>query len=79
MDSLAVGQATLLLQEVHQKTHTMGDFGVRKDGDLVGISAKELDVNGKLAKTGRLQFSDGTFIDLVNGVVVGGNTKEGAF
>lgn len=56
-----------------------GGFWVRKDGDLVGISAKELDVNGKLAKTGRLEFSDGTFIDLVNGVVVGGNTKEGAF
>ena len=56
-----------------------GGFWVRKDGDLVGISAKELDVNGKLAKTGRLEFSDGTFIDLVNGVVVSGNTKEGAF
>ena len=56
-----------------------GGFWVRKDGDLVGISAKELDVNGKIAKTGRLEFSDGTFIDLVNGVVVSGNTKEGAF
>ena len=56
-----------------------GGFWVRKDGDAVGISAGELDVNGKLAKTGRLEFSDGTFIELVNGIVVGGNTKEGAF
>lgn len=56
-----------------------GGFWVRKDGNTVGISAKELDMNGKTAKTGRIEFSDGTFIDLVNGVVVGGNTKEGAF
>lgn len=56
-----------------------GGFWVRKDGDTVGISAGELDVNGKLAKTGRLEFSDGTFVELVNGIVVGGNTKEGAF
>lgn len=56
-----------------------GGFWVRKDGNTVGISAKELDVNGKTAKTGRIEFSDGTYIDLVNGVVVGGNTKEGAF
>lgn len=56
-----------------------GGFWVRKDGNTVGISAKELDVNGKTAKTGRIEFSDGTYIDLVNGVVVGGNAKEGAF
>lgn len=56
-----------------------GGFWVKKDGNTVGISAKELDVNGKTAKTGRIEFSDGTHIDLVNGVVVGGNAKEGAF
>lgn len=56
-----------------------GGFWVRKDGNTVGISAKELDMNGKTAKTGRIEFSDGTFVELVNGVVVGGNTKEGAF
>lgn len=56
-----------------------GGFWVRKDGNTVGISAKELDMNGKTAKTGRIEFSDGTHIDLVNGVVVGGNAKEGAF
>ena len=61
------------------KDSYQGGFWVRKDGDAVGISAGELDVNGKLAKTGRLEFSDGTFIELVNGIVVGGNTKEGAF
>lgn len=56
-----------------------GGFWVRKDGNTVGISAKEMDMNGKTAKTGRIEFSDGTYIDLVNGVVVGGNAKEGAF
>ena len=56
-----------------------GGFWVRKDGNTVGISAKELDMNGKTAKTGRIEFSDGTFVELVNGIVVGGNTKEGAF
>lgn len=61
------------------KDSYQGGFWVRKDGDTVGISAGELDVNGKLAKTGRLEFSDGTFVELVNGIVVGGNTKEGAF
>lgn len=61
------------------KDSYQGGFWVRKDGDAVGISAGELDVNGKLAKTGRLEFSDGTFVELVNGIVVGGNTKEGAF
>lgn len=61
------------------KDSYQGGFWVRKDGDAVGISAGELDVNGKLAKTGRLEFSDGTFVELVNGIVVGGNAKEGAF
>ena len=61
------------------KDSYQGGFWVRKDGNTVGISAKELDVNGKTAKTGRIEFSDGTHIDLVNGVVVGGNAKEGAF
>lgn len=61
------------------KDSYQGGFWVRKDGDTVGISAGELDVNGKLAKTGRLEFSDGTFVELVNGIVIGGNTKEGAF
>lgn len=32
---------------------------------------------GMLAKTGRAEFSDGTYLDIKNGRIVGGNTKEG--
>lgn len=56
-----------------------GGFWVTKGGKLVGISASNFNMNGKETKTGRLEFSDGTYIDLVNGVVVGGNTREGGF
>lgn len=34
---------------------------------------------GTPGKTGRAEFSDGTYIDVKKGFVVGGNTKEGAF
>ena len=33
----------------------------------------------KNAITGRVEYSDGTYLDLVNGAVVGGNSKAGAF
>ncbi len=33
---------------------------------------------GKISKTGRAQFSDGTYLEFVNGILVGGNTKGGA-
>lgn len=32
---------------------------------------------GMLAKTGRAEFSDGTYLDIKNGRIIGGNTKEG--
>lgn len=32
---------------------------------------------GMLAKTGRAEFSDGTYLDIKNGRIVGGSTKEG--
>lgn len=34
---------------------------------------------GSASKTGRAQFSDGTYLEFVNGFLVGGNTKGGAF
>lgn len=30
-------------------------------------------------KTGKAVFSDGTYLEYVNGFLVGGNTKEGGF
>ena len=37
------------------------------------------DGKGYVTKTGRAEYSDGTYLDVVNGRIVGGNTKEGAF
>lgn len=34
---------------------------------------------GYTAKTGRVEYSDGTYLDFVHGRVVGGKTKEGTF
>lgn len=63
-----------------------GGFWVTRGGKYAGISTSEfrfnpgkMTMNDKETKTGRLEFSDGTFVELVNGIVVGGNTKEGAF
>ena len=36
-------------------------------------------MNNNETKSGRIEFSDGTYIDIVNGVVIGGNSKAGAF
>ena len=35
--------------------------------------------SGYTGKSGRAEFSDGTYLNFVNGICVGGNTKEGAF
>lgn len=48
------------------------------------ISAGRVDVAKeggvyKSAKTGRMEFSDGTYAEYINGILVGGNTKEGEF
>ena len=47
------------------------------------ISLENLEVQkggkGYAAKTGRAEYSDGTYLDIVNGRVVGGKTKEGTF
>ena len=50
---------------------TEGVFGVGED-----LQVKYGDKN---AITGRVEYSDGTYLDLVNGAVVGGNSKAGAF
>lgn len=34
---------------------------------------------GYTGKSGRVEFSDGTYLNLVNGICVGGNSKEGSF
>lgn len=43
------------------------------------LNTTQLKVNAKEGITGRIEYSDGTYIDLEGGVIVGGNAKEGAF
>lgn len=48
---------------------------------IVGGSSLEVqkDSKGYSAKTGKAVFSDGTYLEYVNGYLVGGNTKGGSF
>lgn len=50
---------------------TDGVFGI---GEALQVKYGE-----KEGITGRVEYSDGTYLDFVNGAVVGGNSKEGAF
>lgn len=50
---------------------TDGAFGI---GEALQVKYGE-----KEGITGRVEYSDGTYLDLVNGAVVGGNSKAGAF
>lgn len=45
----------------------------------VWIDAEQTGPNGTPGKTGMLEFSDGTYIEVKKGYIVGGNTKEGTF
>ena len=59
-----------------------GDVILRASSKLTE-AAESLEVQkggkGYAAKTGRAEYSDGTYLDIVNGRVVGGKTKEGTF
>ena len=43
------------------------------------IHYKGTNGKGGTGKTGRLEFSNGTHLDVVSGAIVGGNTQEGSF
>lgn len=45
----------------------------------VYIDAKKFGVGDGIGKSGRAEFSDGTYLDVRNGIITGGNTKAGAF
>lgn len=48
--------------------------------DIFGVEENlQVKYGDKKAITGRVEYSDGTYLDLVNGAVVGGNSKAGAF
>lgn len=55
--------------------------GTKTDISSEGINLKTngINVNDKETKSGRIEFSDGTYIDIQNGYIIGGNSKAGAF
>lgn len=55
-----------------------GKISINAVGE-VALSCGSLKVGGKSTKTGRAVYSDGTYLDIQNGHVVGGNTKGGSF
>ena len=55
-----------------------GKISINAVGE-VSLSCGSLKIGGKSTKTGRAVYSDGTYLDIQNGHVVGGNTKEGSF
>ena len=53
--------------------------GIEFDAGQMDMILDKLLMNNNETKSGRIEFSDGTYIDIVNGVVIGGNSKAGAF
>ena len=53
--------------------------GIEFDAGQMDMILDKLLMNNNETKSGRIEFSDGTYIDSVNGVVIGGNSKAGAF
>ncbi|MBS6678032.1 MAG: phage tail protein [Clostridiales bacterium] len=53
--------------------------GIEINGEEVDLNPGKLNINEKETKSGRIEFSDGTYIDIQNGYIVGGNSKAGAF
>lgn len=58
-----------------------GDTFIRLMGNSksIYIDAETFGVNGLPGKTGRVEFSDGTYLTLNGGVITGGNAQGGAF
>lgn len=52
---------------------------VSLESSELDLNTTQLKVNNKEGITGRIEYSDGTYIDLEGGVIVGGNAKEGTF
>lgn len=48
-------------------------------GDEILLGTEKLNTGGGQGKTGRAVFSDGTYLEYRNGVLIGGNTAEGEF
>ena len=47
------------------------------DSKTLCLDCSTFEVNGNTGKSGRAEFSDGSYIDFRNGICIGGETKEG--
>ena len=47
------------------------------DSKTICLDCSTFEVNGNTGKSGRAEFSDGSYIDFRNGICIGGETKEG--
>ena len=61
------------------EVHTDNDTEVFVGGNIEAEIRKKVIINKKETKTGRAEFSDGTYLEFVNGCLVGGNAKAGGF
>ena len=61
------------------EVHSDNDMEVFIGGNIEAEIRKKVIINKKETKTGRAEFSDGTYLEFVNGYLVGGNAKAGGF
>lgn len=61
------------------EAHADNDMEVFVGGNIETEIRKKVIINKKETKTGRAEFSDGTYLEFVNGCLVGGNAKAGGF
>lgn len=61
------------------EAHADNDMEVFVGGNIEAEIRKKVIINKKETKTGRAEFSDGTYLEFVNGCLVGGNAKAGGF
>ena len=47
------------------------------DSKTICLDCSTFEVNGNTGKSGRAEFSDGSYMDFRNGICIGGNSKEG--
>jgi len=75
------GEEGLILQSYGGKGNSSiflcDDGSVDVWGDKISLATDTLETGGSAGKTGRAEFSDGTYLEYRNGILVGGNTKEG--
>lgn len=60
-------------------TGSGGTITMQKGEGIEVIPKGNLLTSGKTTKTGRAEFSDGTYLEFKNGFLTGGNTSQGSF